>query len=514
MTLRALRPPAKHTKQMATAHFENLLARAVRAKALTPKGRDWLTLALDPEHHKNACVQPGFPDGRPGNNIIRTINEQQTFTLPDGIDGTWSGVIFSVPELCSQELAIGTQTNHIFSALHKFVKADGTPVKWGLYNAVFIPGVAAPPFPGDFTGDFTYPAGTLFYHSNFSAYCDGQSRLVAGSYKVCNTSTVTNLGGSATAFRSVTEYREAVFTVSVTNQASTATPCTFTTGPPLTLEDAYHIPGSTAVDWKEGVYQVLTFRHPPRIGLCRYNTNAFFVDDLPNATNNVFVRTQYDALGEPMNLQSSRTAAPPCIRDAGTDVSGIFVSGLTAGMSMTLFMRTQLETFPTAHSTDITLARPAPPCDEVAWELYRTILRGLPTYAPFRANDSSMWWDVICAAGVAAAHVIPNPLFASLVMPTLSLARQITTRSPPQRGPLTILAQDASSKGKTNVLGVSKASDTSKASNGGKPTQSNVRDQIRQSQKAQQNRVVNALRGKTTLGDADLAALKSATRRR
>jgi hypothetical protein len=472
---------------MATQHFEQLLSTATKSGAITQAGRDWLTLALDPEHHRNRCIQAGFPDGYPANNMIRTLNEQQTFTLPYGTDGTWKGIVFSIPEICTQTLGLASSQNHVLDGLYKYVVSDGiTPVQWGLYNAVFVPGASSELLPSNFSADFTYPAGTLLYHSNHAAYCDGYARMVSGSFKVCNTSVVTSLGGSGTAFRVPTQLRDAAFTLATTSTAASAYPTTIRSAPPLTLEMAYLIPGSVAFDLKDGIYMPLTFREPPKLGVCRYITDVWAVDDIPNDLNQYFVRTEYTGAGA-KSMGAVRTTPNPCARDSGTNICGVFLEGLTQGMSFNLMTKTQYEIFPSPKSTDITLARPPPKFDEISWELYRRIAQNLPAYATFDSNDSSSWWDVVCAAGVAAARVIPHPLFAAAVMPTLSVARQVFERRQPRSSPLNTFARDAAKKGGQGVIG------TSKGGTGGKPTPSAVREQMLANTELTKKKVLAAL---------------------
>lgn len=411
---------------MTKLNFEKQLDAAVASGAMTTAGRDWLTLALDPEHHKNPCTQRGYPDGTQASNLVRTINEQETFTLPEGVDGTWTGLIFSLPELCQKKLALKEAENHVYgpSAPKKFVRSDGvTPVQWGLFNAVFVPGAGAPVLPTNFLVDFVYPAGTLFYNSNHSQYCTGLSRLVGGSFKVCNTSTVTNLGGSGTAFRVPAAPREITWTAAATDPAQNMVPATMSVAPPSDITSAYRMPGSVAFDLKDGIYMPLVLNSPPTVGYCRYQQEFLTEEDAPNTDVDTYVKTEYDAFGNPIPLNAARSGPYPCTRSTGTDVCGAYLTGLTTGMQFSLFMKTFIETFPSPHNPDITFATKPPPFDDVAWELYCATAKRLPVYATFDANDSSMWWNVVCAAGMVAARVIPNPLFGASLMIALRSAR-------------------------------------------------------------------------------------------
>jgi len=434
-----------------TTHFEQILKSAVKNGSMTRAGADWLTLALDPEHHKNPCTQVGFPDGTKANNLIRTVNEQEHFIIPSNVGSdTWHAAVFSIPELCQKNIALAQVTNHVVNVVNPWTLSDGiTPIKWGLFNAVFAP-TTITLFPTDFTVPFTYPAGTIVYNSNYSQYCEGLSRFVGGSFKVCNTSTVGSLGGAGTAFRVPAQAREISWSYQTTGSAASMTTGSMNGSPPSTTSDAYKIPGSIAFDLKDGVYMPLILNSPPDTGYCRYQQEFLVEADLPNTPVDTYVRAEYTAAGATVPLGGARTAPYPCTRTTQTDICGSYMTGLQPGMQFTLFTKVFIETFPSPHNSDITLSRAAAPYDEVAWDLYRATVKRLPAYATFDSNDSSKWWDVVCAAGFVASRVIPHPLFAALVMPTIKTIRTISENPTEYRGyrsrGLATLASDAQRK--------------------------------------------------------------------
>ena len=371
-------------------HFEQILKSAVKNGSMTRAGVDWLTLALDPEHHKNPCTQNGFPDGTKANNLIRTVNEQEQFIIPSNVGAdTWHGIVFSIPELCQKALGLSQWTNHVVSGVQEWTLSDGvTPIKWGLYNVVIAP-TTTELFPTDFTIPFVYPAGTIVYNSNYSQYCEGLSRFVGGAYKLCNTSTVGMLGGAGTAFRVPAVARDITWTTSVTAKADLLAPGTMNGSPPATYADAYKIPGSIAFDLKDGIYMPLVLNSPPDTGFCRYQQEFLVEADIPNTAVDCYVRTEYTALGAATDLNAARVAPYPCARSTQTDICGSYLTGLQPGMQFTLFTKAFIETFPSPHNADITLSRNAPPFDEVAWDLYRAIAKRLPAYATLSAPPGS-----------------------------------------------------------------------------------------------------------------------------
>lgn len=77
---------------------KDFLSKLTEARKLSPEGRDWLTLALDPFHDYNHQVA-GYPDANCSQTVVSCYQYQVEVAAPPGIapNTNWDAHIYNMP---------------------------------------------------------------------------------------------------------------------------------------------------------------------------------------------------------------------------------------------------------------------------------------------------------------------------------------------------------------------------------------------------------------------------------
>jgi len=419
---------------MATKHFQDQLETAVKQGALTEKGRAWLYSALNV--FSDTRFEPaGFPDSTRGSTVVRNVNH--VVSIPNGtstVGGAFDLYVFSFPEICQLAWASQISIRHIVDpVIAGWFKPDGSPVRFGLFNAFLLP-VGTVFYPPTFGVAYTLPAGSWCYNSNFTEFCTGRARITAAAYKVQAVGPVLDTGGGALHWR-LPAGRESTgysFSSLGTRVVSQTAPAIQVTLPPGNVAEARLIPDSHTGAAGDGAYMNLQFNRMPELAYCGYDLTVGAFADYPNLPNRVLIRGTYSgALGDPpdsINASVAGASSYGCGRYTGTDLCGSYFTNVPEANAFQMHVRLAIEESPAPTHPDTTLAHPSPPEDALAWELYQRIVTRVATSARFGDNDTGAWWNAICAAGVVVSSVIPHPLFRAAVMPTIRFAKALDER--------------------------------------------------------------------------------------
>lgn len=407
-----------------TTPFERILDIAIQKHALTPAGKDFLEMSLNPfPNHEIKCV--GYPDGRRARHTLRVVNDTFSISAPPALVGTYDLHIFSFPQACELTFAIVDTSNHVLDTMNAWLESDGvTPVRLGLFNIILVPtGVETLPV-SSFA--FTFPAGSQLWRTNYSGFCSGPTRVIAGGFKATCTSPEIYRGGGAVIYRKSAEANDAIFYHSSATSVSNGVSCRQFTYPPATPAIASLLPGTITGSAADGAYVPLIFNEigPPEH--CRYNLHCVMETDVPNVPNLTLARANY-AAGVPWGWAGvmTTTGVLTCVKETATDLCGVFFTGVPNEGTFLVQTRVVLESFPTTLDPNITLASLAPDNDPVAIDLYRRIAAEIHLAGVAGSNNTGSWWHTVCKVGLAATVLIPNPLFATIARIALPAAASI-----------------------------------------------------------------------------------------
>jgi hypothetical protein len=404
---------------MATT-FEKILNTAEKAKAITPCGKDYLEMALNPFPNDEVRAV-GYPDGTRGRSIVRVVNETFSVAAPAGLVGAYDLHVFSFPEACATTFALFDSQNHVRqNGPNAWLQSDGvTPVQIGLFNIFLVP-AGYDTLPSASAGAVTLPVGSAVWTTNYSGYCAGPTRVIAGGFKVVSTSPTIYEGGGSVLYRKASQATDAVFHDGMGQLPIHGTSVRQFTAPPGSVQAATLIPGCVTGKARDGAYVPLIFRDIGVARPCRYNITMVMPSDEPNALEPTWLRYRY-AAGVPVPNTDSFTAGGlmPCVKETASDICGAYFTGVSNEGTFTVTTRAVLQTFPTITDPDLTLARLSPDNDPVALDVYRRITDEMHVAGIASSNHTGSWWREICKVGVAASALIPNPMFARAIAGTL-----------------------------------------------------------------------------------------------
>jgi len=224
-------------------------------------------------------------------------------------------------------------------------------------------------------------------------YASGSWRLVATGYEVHNTTPELYKGGSVTAYKSPGAPTPGLLVPPGTG----AIPDTLVTLPPLDQPSAALYPNSKTWQASEGIYQVVSLSElsnpfvtptPSIAGMVspssfqQLSDGSGWLAYLPQSTSSV-------------GIQSS------CSHTLPFDVCGCIFAGLNSNSTMQVTVKYVFERAPTIADPDLlVLAKPAPPYDAMAFEIYSRALDELPVAVPVSMNPLGEWFaDVLDAVG-------------------------------------------------------------------------------------------------------------------
>lgn len=174
------------------ARSERVLSAIAAKTGITEAGKQWLIAALDPFHDAPIHCE-GFPDITSSASVVQVIKQSLQVSCPTGITtGTWDCNITLYPFLETIAAASGTTNNYIAN-----VSQTGN-------QTCPIGGIVVSSGPTGFTNPI-FTVDTSHVTSGLqcpSTYSNGSCRVIASGFEVINTTSVLNLQGLVTVWRS------------------------------------------------------------------------------------------------------------------------------------------------------------------------------------------------------------------------------------------------------------------------------------------------------------------------
>jgi hypothetical protein len=270
---------------------------------------------------------------------------------------------------------------------------------------------------------------------DFEPFVKDRCRLLGGAIEVHDTSPELYKSGSLTVADVSSSVREVLGVVR--NEDYDNAMCQINqikfNAPPATLDEATLLPGSRTWEAKEGVYATLKqskLQNPYEITTLGSPTwaasyPAMKYNDLTQYTCGVGVPPQLDISSTSINGgETTVTSYVPFgvpVLPVPFDIKVIILSGLDPNASYRINFNVLIEAIPDLDDQQLlVLAKPSPPLDTAAIELYSEIMGELPAGVPVRENASGDWLRKVLGAMEKYAEPIGNTLGA-LGVPGASL---------------------------------------------------------------------------------------------
>jgi hypothetical protein len=382
----------------------------VANRQLSQAGLDWMTIALDPFHDTEMNC-PGFPDLISSKSIVQCITQTVNVT---NTASAYDCHIFFLP--CSQIWSANIWSNQLLRTL---ITPDGF-IAGTQTGPILNPGLnVLTTFPG--VSWYSSTAGTNFPEAGLPlSFGAGQTRLVAVGWEVVNTTPVTLMQGSVTAYKSPNTFVNSVITSGgeFVSDATVSYPIQFGALPPGTQTDAALFPNSRTWQASEGLYQIATLNETqnpyasPVPGLAGFMTVPNETDLLDATPNLAYIPTLNDAATA---LPIAPIIAYPYASNHGFpwDVSGAVFAGLSAQSTLQVTVKYYVERIPTISDPNLlVLCRQPPSYDPLALEIYSRVVAKLPVGCKVDENPLGEWFDTVMDIVAAGLPIVGSSLAA------------------------------------------------------------------------------------------------------
>lgn len=355
---------------------------------ITPDGKEWLTLALDPFHDYTHQVA-GYPDADGSQTVVSCYQYQATVDA-GAWNTTWGCHIYSSNLASTNQMSVLTESAD-WASTTEAAPAVSTQMA-PLVIACSATGQYAPQIPlaaGQPT-IITLPANG---NTDISA---GNSRVIGMGWEVTNTTADIYKQGAVTVYRAP-QY-ESLF--QNTTQNSGATQKSTMCGrkfrqPPSTVEQANLLKGTRTWAARDGVYAtaVMNSIQNPIKG---YATDAVLYGNstTPDAATDTVWQSTYQTVGASAAVS---TTTPVPTKTMPFDITGAFFTGLSKETTLTVKLRVYVERAPTFLEPALSvLASPSAGYDVHALSLYSQAISMLPVAVKVGENEAGDWWRAIC----------------------------------------------------------------------------------------------------------------------
>lgn len=377
---------------------------------ITPVGREWLRIALDPFCDEvERC--PGFPDPKGGQSLVYPVRRTITVKKPDllvGLDplGSWDCHISMTGLLSTHELNKGILLNA--KDTPNFQLGSSSSVPKGKIGSVMITSVLT----GEPTSVDIDPGKTMVDNrtsvqalspiivdpSTGDAENDflerGRFREIARGIEVVNVTPMLTRGGSVTVYDTQAAPEQYIINP-FAGVSNTGAQCHMTRAPPSLVGDAMLYNGARQWNAELGAYQIATFSDldlkapQPHHGDFFLSGADVVVGGTSLALAPVLHISPFVAPGD------TRTYT---IQVSPTSTKGLYFTGLSKETVLVVNLRSLLEVFPTIDQEIAMLAAtPSPEYDPVALQMYHKVARAMPPAVPVRENAFGDWFRKVVA---------------------------------------------------------------------------------------------------------------------
>lgn len=373
----------KPDMERATKAERNFKA-ACERMGISPQGKDWLELALDPFNdipRSNA----GYPDKIMTPSVVQRIHMTQNISgLGAGI--TWDACIFLDQYYKKQDLFTTTT-----AAGNKYQRA-GQGVTAKPRGGVVVRQAAS----GTSLNASTTTGATSFPEDVFD---NADCRVIGLGLEIHNTTAELYKQGALITWRmpdGPVDHPTTVIQDTATACVPQAIECSIAVRPPITATEAIDLPGSLQWEAAQGAYVVPVFisdENPP---------SFFHLKAISCEGNFPLISSTGAANSIAVTLSDGENYELP------TSLSGVYLTGLSPETTLTVNVVLYVEVFPEKDNVLRRSARPSPAEDYKAIWLYTNIARSLPTGVPVDQNFLGAFISGVANLARAAVPYLPT----------------------------------------------------------------------------------------------------------
>lgn len=401
-TLARLTKPRFVLPTMTSKTPREVIATAMLRKGVSPEGRDWLTLALDPFHDYEHPVA-GYPDSDSSHTTVSCFQYAMDISKPAGAIGNWDAHILTMPYLGQTSLyqhVTGAGRNdltlvggmpQIAANAFNVIKVDAGQPLWPQANGVWNP--------------------TNLEEHHIDMATDGEagiSRVIGYAFEVVNTTADVYKQGALTAYRlPQTPTLGTYITVDGANHGSVNL-CQCYRNPPASPKDALLLGGTRQWAAADGAYLVVPFSSVNNPLTASNVIDVMLSADggWPHAGDHVLTRP----MGPAFVVNNLPVATPQLglpLKPIPFNTTGVMLTGLSNSSTFRLKVKMYVERAPSfTESSLAVLATPSAPYDAKVLALYSSIIHHLPIAVPVRDNDAGDWWRAILEVVATVAPMI------------------------------------------------------------------------------------------------------------
>jgi hypothetical protein len=381
------------------------VAEIVLSRNLSPDGRDWLVLALDPYHDYPRQIA-GYPDADNSATVVSCYQYEYDLSKPAGVAGNWDAHVFTMPFLRAESFDQCIANNGPKS--QRIQTAAGVPTL-GLGPLSIIAADAGQKLFPEMTGVFN-PTNPGSYQVNcLTDAFPGRSRVIGWGFELVNTTAEMYKQGALTAYRMPQAIEMDWY--NQLNQPGTQLsmqPAWTVMAPPSSADMAMKF-GTTSLQWgaAEGAYITCTqstINNP-------LTSPAGLQTVIMQKTDEI---TGQYCLMSPWGVPAA--IAPPAASPGFSALSqkvipfnthGVFLTGLSNQTTFRVKMKMYVERAPSYVDTSLAvLATPSAAYDSKALALYSAALCLLPVAVKVNENSAGDWFRRVLGALGAAAPLL------------------------------------------------------------------------------------------------------------
>lgn len=374
------------------AKAENSIKTTCDSLGISPEGRKWLDVALDP--FKDIQQKPtGYPDRVCAQSVVQTVHQSLDITKPATATGNWDCNIFLDTAWVDKQLFVTPRPLSTVTTMFQNTSQEANPYQRG--GLVIRSGPSGVPLSILQTSNKSLSLVTDVFQNDTSC------RILGIGFEVHNTTAELNKQGSVITYR-VDDVPYVYPTTVVKDKASASSCPPYDTmelvDPPTTAGEAIDLPGSLQWDAAHGVYVVPLFNQPSNppvdlraMPLLEVTSDTFYYQKINFDTTIAYIG---DAGNAPIPIT----------------LSGAYFTGLSPETTLTLNLTYYVEQFPNFSSPLHRLTSPSCPDDYKAIELYTKVARHLPTGVKVNDNFAGAFVSGIATLMRAAIPHIPRLL--------------------------------------------------------------------------------------------------------
>lgn len=423
---------------MSSVRAQKQFDRISNAVGVSEAGKAWLMASIDPFHDEPIHGLCGLPDGSQSNSVVQVIRQTLQVSCPASVtSGTWDCHIQSLPIM---DDTFSYQGDTFYTSSDP--NATGIPAVVASHatNGVYLGPINVTSGASTLSEVQCFSPNSSLVHNKISVpsnYTSGAFRLIAKGWEVISSGPSLYRSGTVYSYQLPAPDSQASQTVmtvgkGISDYSVLYQSAKFFNDLPNNAHDANLIPNCMSWEAKDGVYVVDRMSNVDQCtfagagAMLVYQTNIAVPAD--NATDGATILNAYAAnlVGFQFTSGFKFGGFPGTYTQvvankyASTNYtqfnhSGSYFTGLSLQDTLTINAIFYIERLPGSDNPDLlVLARPTPPMDQQALEMYSLIMSEMPPAMVQKANGFGDWFrDAVSTVvdNVAPAlGALPGPL--------------------------------------------------------------------------------------------------------